>query len=149
MELQPQGSDTFEQVLRWVRVFCKPPVDQESLTQEIILENFQNQRPITIIAIKHRCFDELRRLKRELQANQQASEAADHRNGVPVLDDLDNLLGNCDLTVLEREVIILKHSFEFDFQQIARSLSVEVRDVSNAHWSGMEKLGETRRRLYG
>lgn len=104
---------------------------------------------ISRVAIKHRCYDALRSLKTQ-RLHEEAYSKSDRSQPVPFdYAELNVLLSETQLTSQERTVILLYYAHGLRLNEIARSLALTTRQTSDAQWSGLEKLKETARVIYG
>ena len=147
MSLSDTEVNRFEHVLTHVRGLCRPPVDVENLAGQIVMEYLG--RPLSYTIIRNRCYDELRRLRRE-KAGLEAYSQIDPQT-VPPFDDeqLGRIILATDLTGLERKVLYMIYVEGLSMGEISKINWHSVREVSDAQYSALEKLKETARSIYG
>jgi DNA-directed RNA polymerase specialized sigma24 family protein len=140
----------FDNVLRLCKRLCRPPVDVESLTQEILYECWIKGRRPSYGLILHRCYDELRRLKKTEQGDPEGcyralqsrvKQAEDRAEAsTTALELAYRTISSVALSPIEQRVLYLRYYQNYTFQDIAASERLKEYRVVEVHNGLIRKL---------
>lgn len=134
----------FERVLSIVRKICRPPIDCESLTQEIVLDYFSIEQPhknVPYIIIKNKCYDCLRHLLVEREALPRLFETQRIENeSTADVSEISIALDKIQFTYPELQLIMYLTKYDFTNQDIRKSLKLDQQTLDQRISSIRKKL---------
>lgn len=158
----------YRRLLSIARHYVRHPIQPEDIVQQILTEELEHGREIktgsvSYTAVKHRCYDTLRRYHREqrycesvckaCQANtrinnsdRDTSNAGELRRE-DISSDVEVLLGRTCLSPLEQHVLYLKFYKGRTVHQCSAELQRTHKEVRLALHSAIEKIKATQRGL--
>jgi DNA-directed RNA polymerase specialized sigma24 family protein len=133
---------TLSLISHHVRRFCRPPVDTDNLTADIWLEHWLGGTRVSVIAIYHRCVDELRRLRTELQANEIHTLLVVPPPSLPNLSgpEVAGLIQRANLTELQKQLLFQRFYLSRTLRQIGQELHLPPAAVGTLLYSTLDKL---------
>lgn len=135
----------FEKILLLCKRFLRPPVDAENVAAEIVLESWKKGKDAGYLYIKSRCYDELRRFRKE-ETFRRSLQVKQERCELEEVGDVSSYFESSIRKVLlsrdETNVLYLKFYKELTHEEIGRSLGLPQYKVSLLISTMLEKMRE-------
>ena len=141
-------------LLSLIKRFCHPPLSAEDIAQDIKLRAFVKQIPITYALVRSRCYDSLRKLRRERLLLLTKSQTLHNGDLKPLVSFeettlLSLLFTKASLPLLTESLLYQHFYLGHNFTQLSKETNIPVEKVSFLIHQALIKLRETARSLKG